>query len=142
MLALRSAIWVRRTIAQLTAKVAMMSKIKKWLNGLFSATPAQPKPRPHGINPQPRPRKATPPKPELTPDFAEAGGKMKGHVESLGPGKNVFVRNRFVREETGTHETLKIIDDSVVDSGEETGLDPYNTGQFDRSKKWEQRFRK
>lgn len=67
---------------------------------------------------------------------------MKGHVESLGPGKNVFVRNRFVREETGTHETLKIIDDSVVDSGEETGLDPYNTGQFDRSKKWEQRFRK
>lgn len=53
-----------------------------------------------------------------------------------------LIRNKYVREDTGTHETLKIIDDSVVESGEETGIDPYNTGGFDRSKNWNNRFRK
>ena len=56
--------------------------------------------------------------------------------------RNVLIRNKYVREETGTHETLKILDDSLVDSGEETGIDPYNTGGFDRSRNWESRFRK
>ena len=42
----------------------------------------------------------------------------------------------------GTHETLTLLDDSLVDSGEETGLDPYNTGGFDRSKNWDRRFGK
>ena len=52
-----------------------------------------------------------------------------------------LIRNRYVREDTGTHETLTILDDSMIDSGEETGFDPYNTGDFDRSKNWERRFR-
>lgn len=72
---------------------------------------------------------------EIDPDVA-------GTIESNGPGKNVLIRNRFVREETGTHETLKILDDSMIETGEEPGIDPYNTGGFDRSKKWDQRFRK
>ena len=55
---------------------------------------------------------------------------------------DVLIRNKYVREETGTHETLKILDDSLLDSGEETGIDPYNTGGFDRSRNWESRFRK
>jgi hypothetical protein len=63
-------------------------------------------------------------------------------IESNGPGKNVLIRNKLLREDTGTHETLKILDDSLVDSGEETGLDPYNTGGFDRSKNWDRRFGK
>ncbi len=67
---------------------------------------------------------------------------VSGKIEDAGPGKNVLIRNRYVREETGTHETLKILDDSLVDSGEETGIDPYNTGGFDRSKNWNNRFRK
>ncbi len=53
-----------------------------------------------------------------------------------------LVRKRYEREDTGTHDTLKIIDDSIVDSGEETGIDPYNTGNFDRSRNWDKRFRK
>ncbi len=57
-------------------------------------------------------------------------------------GKDALIRNKYVREDTGTHETLKILDDSLVDSGEETGIDPYNTGGFDRSKNWSNRFRK
>ena len=52
-----------------------------------------------------------------------------------------LIRKKFVREETGTHETLTILDDSIVDSGEETGIDPYNTGEFDRSKNWEKHLR-
>lgn len=66
---------------------------------------------------------------------------VSSHVESVGPGKNVLIRNKYQREDTGTHETLKILDDSMVDSGEETGIDPYNSGSFDRSKNWDKRFR-
>jgi len=62
-------------------------------------------------------------------------------IDDAGPGKNVLIRNRYRREDTGTHETLTILDDSMVDSGEETGIDPYNTGNFDRSKNWDKRFR-
>lgn len=62
--------------------------------------------------------------------------------DKSGDEQNVLIRNKYVREETGTHETLKILDDSLVDSGEETGIDPYNTGGFDRSRNWESRFRK
>ena len=71
----------------------------------------------------------------VSPRFAD-------HVQSRGPGKNVLVRNKYVREDTGTHETLKIIDDAIIDSGDEDGIDPYNSGEFDRSKNWNQRFRK
>ena len=63
-------------------------------------------------------------------------------IEEVGPGKNVLVRKRLVREESGTHETLTILDDSIVDSEDESGLDPYNTGRFDRSKHWDKRFLK
>ena len=67
---------------------------------------------------------------------------LSGRIEEVGPGKNVLIRNKYLREDTGTHETLKIIDDSIIDTGEETGFDPYNTGQFDRSRNWGSRTRK
>lgn len=63
---------------------------------------------------------------------ADVGGK----IADGGPGKNVLIRNKYVREDTGTHETLKIVDDSILESDDETGLDPYNTGRFDRSRSW------
>jgi len=69
--------------------------------------------------------------------------EMGGRVEDGGPGKNVYVRSKYLREDTGTHEKLKIIDGSLLeDEVEEGGFDPYNTGQFDRSKNWNSRFRK
>jgi hypothetical protein len=82
-----------------------------------------------------------------SPQGQEATGasprrRIRRPIESNGPGKNVLIRNKLLREDTGTHETLKILDDSLVDSGEETGLDPYNTGGFDRSKNWDRRFGK
>lgn len=80
--------------------------------------------------------------PRPNPEFVDADEDLSGEIDSLGPGKNVLIRNKYVREDTGTHETLKILDDSLVDSGEETGIDPYNTGGFDRSRNWDKRFSK
>jgi hypothetical protein len=67
---------------------------------------------------------------------------VDGKIVNGGPGKNILVRNRFVREETGTHETLKILDDSLLETDDEQGIDPYNTGRFDRSQSWNSRIRK
>jgi hypothetical protein len=82
-----------------------------------------------------KPRQAVQRHPKIdTVDFStELGGK----IEDGGPGKNVLVRNKYVREDTGTHETLTIVDDSLLEADEDGGLDPYNTGRFDRSKSWD-----
>ncbi len=93
----------------------------------------------HTAPPQARPQKKVP---RPNPEFVDTDEDLSSEIESNGPGKNVLIRNKFVREDTGTHETLKILDDSMVDSGEEAGLDPYNTGGFDRSKNWDRRFSK
>ena len=95
-----------------------------------------------GAHAAPRPKVAPKKVPRKTPEFVDADDDLDGEIESVGPGKNVLIRNKFVREDTGTHETLKILDDSLVDSGEEEGIDPYNTGGFDRSRNWDKRFGK
>jgi hypothetical protein len=93
-----------------------------------------------GAHAAPRPAAKKVPRPN--PEFVEVDEELSGEIDSLGPGKNVLIRNKYVREDTGTHETLKILDDSLVDSGEESGIDPYNTGGFDRSRNWDKRFGK
>jgi hypothetical protein len=80
--------------------------------------------------------------PKHQPEFVDIDPAMKAEIENNGPGKNVLLRKKYVREDTGTHDTLKIVDDSLIETGEEAGIDPYNTGQFDRSKNWDSRFRK
>lgn len=80
--------------------------------------------------------------PKMTPQKSagiaptEFTSEVGGRIEDGGPGKNVLVRNRYIREDTGTHETLKIISATAEDQEEEDGQDPYNTGRFDRSKSW------
>ena len=69
-------------------------------------------------------------------DLVEFDSEFGGRVEDGGPGKNVLVRNKYVREDAGTHESLKIIDDSLAVAEEEYADDPYNTGRFDRSQSW------
>lgn len=122
---------------------AMIEKFKSWLADRFQSK----KPEPRDLRKASylkvavaRPRKQDG-QAEPAPKVVEIDPELHGSIESLGPGKNVLVRNRLLREETGTHETLKIVDDSIVETGEETGIDPYNTGGFDRSKKWDQRSR-
>jgi hypothetical protein len=76
----------------------------------------------------------------VNPELRTASG-LDAEIGDLGPGKNVLVRNKYHREDSGTHETLSIIDDAIVQTGEEAGIDPYNTGKFDRSRNWDKRFR-
>jgi hypothetical protein len=82
---------------------------------------------------RPKPAKQTPAQAEAVEFTGEVGGK----IMDGGPGKNVLVRNKYVREDTGTHETLTIIDDSILDTADEDDSDPYNSGRFDRSKSWD-----
>jgi hypothetical protein len=122
----------------------MLEKLKNWFKNRFSdgdstMTPDSQFAGTKSAPPKVRPRQKVP---RQAPEFVETDEDLAGEIESNGPGKNVLIRNKFLREDTGTHETLKILDDSLVDSGEETGLDPYNTGGFDRSKNWDRRFGK
>lgn len=75
--------------------------------------------------------------PERQPEFVDLDPHTDGRIADSGPGTNVLIRNKYLREDSGTHETLKILDDSMLDTQEEEGFDPYNTGQFDRSKNWD-----
>ena len=86
----------------------------------------------------PKPPRPTAPKPDLVDFNSDLGGR----IDDGGPGKNVLIRNKYVREDTGTHDTLKIIDPSLLEDEEEFGMDPYNTGRFDRSKSWNLRTKK
>jgi hypothetical protein len=93
----------------------------------------------HNIQPQrSTPKQAVP---RRQPEYVDLNPHIAGQIEDNGPGKNVLIRNKYVREDSGTHETLKIIDDSIIDTEEAEGIDPYNTGQFDRSKHWDKRFK-
>jgi len=122
----------------------MLARFRIWFKTRFgrNAKPPPPEMRRTGAHPAPRrpvPRKAVP---RRKPEFVDPNPELEGRIENGGPGKKVLIRNKFVREDTGTHETLRILDDSIVDSGEEAGIDPYNTGGFDRSRNWDKRFRK
>lgn len=121
----------------------MMQTIKNWLQSRFSNGNSTPQDlRNTSSFRVASARRSVAAAADRGPDIVEIDPELDGHIESIGPGKNVLVRNRMVREETGTHDTLKILDDSMVDTGEATGIDPYNTGSFDRSKNWDKRSRK
>jgi hypothetical protein len=128
------------TVATRVVRTKMMQQFLRWLGlRLFPQKAApEPPPRPVGVRVRPPAARVKPPTPQPVPFTAE----VSGTVVDGGPGKNVFVRNRYVREDSGTHETLKILDDSLLGAEEEAGIDPYNTGRFDRAKSWDVRFRK
>ena len=122
----------------------MFKRLKNLFSGQSADKEAPPSPPLNrtGAHAAPRPKPAQKKVPRKHPEFVDADEGLSDRIESNGPGKNVLIRNKYVREDTGTHETLKILDDSLVDSGEETGIDPYNTGGFDRSRNWDKRFGK
>jgi hypothetical protein len=71
-----------------------------------------------------------------------ANAAASKRVQAPDAHKKAPARHQYIREETSTHETLTILDSSLPDPDEENGIDPYNTGGFDRSKNWNNRFRK
>ncbi len=75
------------------------------------------------------------------PHLGELGPTFDGRIESAGPGKNVLVSNADAVDDTGAREMLKLFDNVPPDPDEPAGIDPYNTGEFDRSRTWDSRFR-
>lgn len=67
---------------------------------------------------------------------------LHGHIETIGPGKNVFVRSQYKDEDCGTDDLLELVDELSLDSEGADGVDPYNTGRFDLSRKWDSRSKK
>lgn len=118
----------------------MMQQFLKWLGSkLFPREAAsQPPLRQTGVRVRPLSARPEAPRPKAV-KFASS---VNGTIADGGPGKNVLIRNKFVREDTGTHDSLKILDASLLEAEEESGIDPYNTGRFDRAKSWESRSRK
>ncbi len=118
-----------------------MRHLLNWFSSLISQDKAAP-PRDLGTtgsHKRPRPVRPVQAVPSRQPEFVDVDPRLEGRIDSLGPGKNVLIRNKYLREDTGTHETLKILDDSMIDTEEEEGVDPYNSGQFDRANNWKQR---
>ena len=122
----------------------MIEKLKNWIRQYLGGDEPAGTPPPYksGAHVAPRPAPAKKKVPRPNPEFVEADEKLAEKADNDDSDENDLIRNKYVREDTGTHETLKILDDSMVDSGEEPGLDPYNTGGFDRSRNWERRFGK
>ena len=122
----------------------MMEGLKSWFKGRFSQAESPPPPRARNTGTY-RQRLAAAEKTvdsqSQSPEI-EVDAHVPGRIESVGPGKNVFVQSPHVREDLGTHESLKILDASLDEDDQEDGIDPYNTGKFDKSRKWDQRFRK
>ena len=128
-----------------------MKRFLNWLADKISPPKLSPRANPsqtgthmHQTGSQTRRRHTSPEQaiPQRQPEYVNLDPQLECQIEDSGPGKNVLIRNKYIREDTGTHETLTILDDSLVDSEEETGLDPYNTGEFDRAKNWDKRFGK
>jgi hypothetical protein len=128
----------------------MMNRLTNWLKSRIS--PKKESTRPNLVQTGAhlrqtgshiRPKKTTPKQavPRRQPEYVDLDPHIAGQIQDNGPGKNVLIRNKYVREDTGTHETLKILDDSIIDTEEVEGIDPYNTGQFDRSKNWDKRLK-
>lgn len=129
----------------------IMHRILTWLGTRFSAeqerpvadrvAPAKSRPLNRALHAAPA-RKPAPSVNVQESKLVELNTEVGGRIEDAGPGKNVLVRNKYAREDTGTGDSLKIIDDSLmIEAAEEDGFDPYNTGKFDRSSNW-QRVRK
>lgn len=122
----------------------MMSFIKNLLKRQPAQTKSAPQHpvRPIAAKPRTEASQSNPAEGPVTSEDVTLETKVEGRIESQGPGKNVLVQNEYQQENTGIHEELSIVDESAEDSDNAGGIDPYNTGQFDRSKNWDKRFRK
>ncbi len=120
--------------------------LKRWINWLkrdAASDPVQPPQRRRRVSAHAtlHARTAPAPEPRERPEFDDLGPTFEGRIENAGPGKNVLVRDGDTGDDTATREALKLLDESPLDPNEPVGIDPYNSGQFDRSRHWNSRFR-
>ncbi len=127
-----------------------MKRFFNWLANLFSTQAAPPRReltqsgshlRQTGSQVKPGNAPVRQAVPQRQPEFVNLDPQFAGRIVDSGPGKSVLVGSKFVRQDSGTHETLTILDDSIALNDDDVGTDPYDTGDFDRSKNWDKRFR-
>lgn len=120
----------------------MLNFIRKW----FSARDEDDAPPPAARRAAARaPRAAHPTAPDVGRNAPESDELFPDETDDLGPGKNVLSHRPIYQLETGSYETLKIVDGPTVDNDDDAEVDPYNpynTGGFDRSRNWDKQFRK
>lgn len=75
-------------------------------------------------------------------EVRDIGSRFEGSIKNADPGKKTLISDFETIDDTGARETLKLFDSSPLDPNEPVGIDPYNSGQFDRSRNWNSRFRK
>jgi hypothetical protein len=121
----------------------MIRRLINWLKGDAKPDHGRPKPRQRRISAHAalHARNAPRPAPVRQPQVHDPGTRFEGHIENTGPGKNVLVSDVDDNDDTGSRETLRLFDDSPLDPSEPVGIDPYNSGEFDRSRHWDTRFR-
>jgi len=128
-----------------------MKRFFNWLADKISPEKASPKVTRYHSTSEARRRgkpaavNAAKPKKSADPDFVEFDASVDGKIDSAGPGKNVLRRHNLTGEDADSQESLSIVGESEEQQNSddnEGGIDPYNTGKFDRSKNWDKRFRK
>jgi hypothetical protein len=121
----------------------MIKRLIDWIKGDAAGDTGRPAPqrRRVAVHASLHARVTPSPATRRQPDIREPGSGLKGRIENVGPGKNVLVSNGDAVEDTGAREMLKLFDDVPLDPKEPMGIDPYNSGEFDRSRHWDTRFR-
>ena len=119
-----------------------MKRFLKWLDTKFSrhsaATESDECHTAIEVRPEENPKEELRVKPAFD-------AEVPGRVESDEPGKKVLIPGKYADDDTITQGDLRILDewspeDSESDqSGESTGVNPYNSGSFDKSKSWKSR---
>ncbi len=90
-----------------------------------------------GAHALPRAATSTSAVPRRQPEFVELDRNVTEGSDHHDTESGAPRRTKYVREDSGTHETLKIIDTSLDEQNDEDDVDPYNTGGFDRSRNWD-----
>lgn len=121
----------------------MLKRWINWIKGDAASDPVRPPQQRRRVSAHAalHARTAPSPEPPERPGFDDLGPAFEGRIENGGPGKNVLIRDGDTGDDTGTRETLSLLDESPLDPNEPVGIDPYNSGQFDRSRHWDSRFR-
>jgi len=124
-----------------------MQRFLKWLGILLFKKERETELRQTGIRSKPKARmRQERNKGRRAADHQQSGvmdfdPQIRGRVEDGGPGKNVFVRNKYLDEDSATNKRLRVIGGSSENDGDADGVDPYNTGSFDRANNWKSRTR-
>ena len=117
-----------------------MKRILKWLETKFSrhsaAVEADERHAPVGVRVIPKDIA----KEEYSVEVA-LDAEVPDRVESHEPEENALILDKYT-DDTITQRALGILDESSLDPSESTGVDPYNSGSFDKSKGWKSRSRK